>query len=83
MSTPETMTESSGKMTVETIDSVTLKIWDRATMDQTLATAEQQLLTRAKTAECGILVTRSGPNTFKVSLCPGVPCGTTLEEVQW
>ena len=70
-------------MTVKTIDSVTLKIWDRATMDQTLATAEQQLLSRAKTPKCGILVTRSGPNTFRVSLSPSVPWGTTLEEVEW
>jgi hypothetical protein len=70
-------------MTFETIDSITLKIWDRSTMDRTLDTAVQQLSTKAKTANCGILVTRSGPGTFTVSLNQSVPCGTTLERVTW
>ncbi len=70
-------------MTFATANSVTLKIWDRSIMDRTLETAVQQLSTRAKTAKCGILVTRSGPNTFIVSLSRSVPCGTTLEKVTW
>lgn len=70
-------------MSFETTDCITLKIWDRATMDRTLDTAIEQLSTRAKSTNCGILVTRLGPNTFTISLNRSVPFGTSIEKVAW
>lgn len=68
-------------MTIHTADSVTLKIWDRSAIDQTIETVIQDLSPRAKAAKCGIAVTRSGPNTFTVSLRRHVPLGAGFEEV--
>jgi hypothetical protein len=41
----------------------------------------RDLTPRAKAANCGIAVTRSGPNTFTVGLRRNVPQGATFEEV--
>lgn len=70
-------------MSLQTTDSITLKIWDRASMERSLDTAVKQLSTGARAAKCGILVTRRGPNTFTVSLSRSVPFGTTVEKVTW
>lgn len=68
-------------MTTNTADSVTLKIWDRSAIDHTIETVIQDLSPRATAAKCGIAVTRSGPNTFTVSLRHDAPLGATFEEV--
>ena len=68
-------------MTFETTDSVTLKIWDRAAIDRTIETVVRDLSAQARAAKCGIAVTRSGPNTFTVSLNHNAPQGATFEEV--
>ena len=58
-------------MSPETLDSITLKIWDRSAMDRTLDEAVQELATRSKTSQHSIVVARSGPNTFTASLSHG------------
>ncbi|MDQ0632444.1 hypothetical protein QFZ40_000353 [Arthrobacter pascens] len=68
-------------MTFETSDSVTLKIWDRSAIDRTIDKVVQDLSARAKAAKCGVAVTRSGPNTFTVSLSHNAPQGATFEEI--
>ncbi|WP_427129167.1 hypothetical protein [Pseudarthrobacter sp. S9] len=68
-------------MTFETTHSVTLKIWDRSTMDHTLETVVQDLSARTNTSKGGIAVTCSGPNTFTVSVKCNAPQGATFEEV--
>ncbi|GAP56954.1 hypothetical protein [Arthrobacter sp. 92] len=68
-------------MTFDTDHSVTLKIWDRSTMDHTLEAAAQALSARAKTPKSAIAVTCSGPNTFTLSLKRDAPQGATFEEV--
>jgi hypothetical protein len=55
-------------MSPETLHSITLKIWDRSTMDRMLDEAVQELAARAKTSEHSIVVARTGPNTFTASL---------------
>lgn len=55
-------------MTFETAHSVTLKIWDRATMHHTLDAMVEDLSARHNTTKCRIAVTCSGPNTFTLSL---------------
>lgn len=55
-------------MTFETADSVTLKIWDRSAVDHTLDALIHDLSVKHKTSKSSIAVTRSGPNTFTVSL---------------
>lgn len=68
-------------MTFDTTDSVTLKIWDRSAIDHTLESVVKDLSPRATAAKSGIAVTRSGPNTFTVSLSRKVPHGATFEGV--
>jgi len=58
-------------MSPETLHSLTLKIWDRSTMDRTLDEAVQELAARSKTSEHSIVVARTGPNTFTASLGHG------------
>ena len=58
-------------MTFETAESVTLKIWDRSTAHHTLDAAIEDLSVRHNTAKGSIAVTRSGPNTFTLSLNGG------------
>jgi hypothetical protein len=65
-------------MTFETTDSVTLKIWDRSAIDHTLETLVHDLSTRANTHRSDIAVTRSGPNTFTVSVNRNIPQGATV-----
>jgi hypothetical protein len=55
-------------MTFETDHSVTLKIWDRSAMDHTLETLVHDISTKANAHRSDVAVTRSGPNTFTVSL---------------
>ncbi|MEO5778515.1 MULTISPECIES: hypothetical protein [Arthrobacter] len=55
-------------MTFDTADSVTLKIWDRATMHHTLDTLVHDLSVRHNTSKSSISVNCSGPNTFTLSL---------------
>lgn len=49
-------------------NSMTLKIWDRSTMDRTLEAAVLDISTRANAPQSHVKVTRSGPNVFTVSL---------------
>ncbi|RAM37312.1 hypothetical protein DBZ45_10895 [Arthrobacter globiformis] len=57
-------------MTPESADSITLRIWDRSTVERTLENAVQQLAERTRTSKHSIVVTRSGPNTYTASLDP-------------
>ncbi|WP_091470993.1 hypothetical protein [Paenarthrobacter nitroguajacolicus] len=70
-------------MSVETAQTITLKIWDRTSLDSALDAAVEELASQARTSRCGILVTRSGPNVFTLSVNPGIPFGTTLEQDTW
>lgn len=55
-------------MTFETTDSITLKIWDRSSIDRTLESVVHDLSVKANTAKSRIAVHCSGPNTFTVSV---------------
>ncbi|MEV7637025.1 hypothetical protein AB0N71_12715 [Pseudarthrobacter enclensis] len=55
-------------MTFDATSSVTLKIWDRATLHHTLDAAVSDLSARHNTTTCQIDVTCSGPNTFTLSV---------------
>jgi hypothetical protein len=55
-------------MNPETTHAITLKIWDRSAIDQTLADVVQELATRAGASAHNIVVTRTGPNTYTASL---------------
>ena len=55
-------------MTFETAESVTLKIWDRSSINHTLDALVDDLSTRHNTAKHNIAVTGSAPNTFTLSL---------------
>ena len=55
-------------MTFESSHSVSLKIWDRSSIDHTLDAAAQDLSVKANTTKCRIAVHLSGPNTFTVSV---------------
>jgi hypothetical protein len=68
---------------LECAESITLTIWGRSTMDDILDTVVQDLSKRARGIECGILVTRTGLNTFTASLSQNVPYGTTQEKIAW
>jgi len=48
--------------------SMTLKIWDHATVDHTLEAAIAHVSTRANAPKDRVRVTRTGPNVFTVSL---------------
>ena len=48
--------------------SVTLKIWDRATIDHTLDEAISHVSAKAGAPKDRIKVTRSGPDVFTVAL---------------
>jgi len=58
-------------MSLETLDSITLKIWDRSSMDRRLDEAVQELAARSNTSEHSIVVALTGPNTFTASLGRG------------
>ncbi|WP_181036185.1 MULTISPECIES: hypothetical protein [unclassified Arthrobacter] len=49
-------------------NSLTLKIWDRSTMDLTLETAIAHVSTKANAPRDLVRVIRSGPNQFTVSV---------------
>ncbi|CAM3220191.1 hypothetical protein PSET11_00635 [Arthrobacter ulcerisalmonis] len=55
-------------MTFDAPNSVTLKIWDRTSLHQTIDNAVHELSALLKTTTCRIAVTCSGPNTFTLSL---------------
>lgn len=55
-------------MTFNTAESVTLKIWDRTALHETLDSAVNDLSSRHNTTTCRIAVTCSGPNTFTLSV---------------
>lgn len=55
-------------MTFETTDSITLKIWDRSSIDHTLESVVHDLSVKANTSKNRIAVHCSGPNTFTVSV---------------
>lgn len=55
-------------MTFDTNDSLTLKIWDRSALHNTLDAAVTKLSAQYNTTKCRIAVTCSGPNTFTLSL---------------
>lgn len=69
--------------TVESPDSVTLDISTRSALDETLNAVVQLLMPKAMARRHGILVTRSSPSKFIVSLSPDLPCGTTREKLDW
>ena len=52
--------------------SVTLKIWDRATIDHTLDEAISHISAKANAPKDRVRVTRSGPDVFTVSLAEDV-----------
>ncbi len=68
-------------MTPETGYSITLKIWDRSTIDSTLETAVEELATRTNASQQSIVVARIGPDTFTVSVSRGADFGDPLVEV--
>ena len=55
-------------MTFDATNSVSLKIWDRASLHETLDSAITDLSTRHNTTTCRVAVTCSGPNTFTLSV---------------
>lgn len=66
-----------------TRDSITLTIRERASMESTLDDAVRILRPEAMARRHGLMVTRSGPHTFTVSLDQDVPYGTTRERTAW
>jgi hypothetical protein len=67
----------------ESPDPITLHVTDRSEMESTLNATVQRLMVRARHSQHGILVTRSGPYTFTVSLTHEVPFGLTREHQDW
>lgn len=55
-------------MTFNTAESVTLKIWDRTSLHETLDSAVSDLSSRHNTSASRIAVHCSGPNTFTLSV---------------
>jgi hypothetical protein len=70
-------------MTSAIPDSITLNIRKRSEMDSSLEEAVQALSAEARKLQCGILVTRTGAQSFTVSLTQEVPYGTTHEHAIW
>lgn len=70
-------------MTADASDSITLHVHDRSVLDSTLDSAVTQLTAKAKAQRQGILVTRTSPIRFVVSVSPDVPYGTTRELLDW
>jgi hypothetical protein len=64
-------------------NSITLTIHRRAELEHRLDNAVGKLLKNAKLRKQGMLVTRSSPDTFTVSLSEKVPYGTTMEKTSW
>ncbi|GAA3312887.1 hypothetical protein [Arthrobacter ramosus] len=64
-------------------NSITLTVQKRAELEQRLDNAVGKRLENAKTRKQGMLVTRSSPETFTVSLSEKVPYGTTMEKLSW
>ncbi|AUZ34526.1 hypothetical protein C3B78_08705 [Arthrobacter sp. PGP41] len=64
-------------------NSITFTIQRRAELEHRLDTAVGKLLKNAKLRKQGMLVTRSSPETFTVSLSEKVPYGTTMEKMSW
>lgn len=64
-------------------NSITLTIQRRSELEHRLDNAVGKLLKNAKLRRQGMLVTRSSPETFTVSLSERVPYGTTMEKVNW
>ncbi|WP_223986193.1 hypothetical protein [Arthrobacter sp. NicSoilB8] len=60
-----------------------LTIQRRSELEQRLDNAVGKLIKNAKLRKQGMLVTRSGPETFTVSLSEKVPYGTTMEKMNW
>ncbi|MFD1213970.1 hypothetical protein ACFQ36_18180 [Arthrobacter sp. GCM10027362] len=52
--------------------SMTLKIWDRSTIDHTLEAAITHVSSKANAPKDRVRVTRSGPNVFTVSVADGM-----------
>lgn len=69
--------------TFEAPDSISLDIPTRSALDSTLNATVQLLTPSAKARRHGILVTRTSPSKFIVSLSPDVPYGTTRERLDW
>ncbi|MDT0168431.1 hypothetical protein [Pseudarthrobacter sp. BRE9] len=63
--------------------SITLTIQRRSELERRLDNAVGKLLKNAKLRKQGMLVTRSSPETFTVSLSEKVPYGTTMEKMSW
>lgn len=68
-------------MTSKSTDSITLKIWDRATTASTLEVMVQELATRAGTTKDSIIISSCGPNTFTARLISDDSFTEPLSEV--
>lgn len=66
-------------MTLESTNSITLKIWDRSAIAATLEGVVQELAARAGTTEDSVIVSRSGPDTFTARLIGDSHAGPLLE----
>jgi len=64
-------------------NSITLTVHRRSELEHRLDSAVGKLLKNAKQRKQGMLVTRSSPETFTVSLSERVPYGMTMEKVNW
>jgi hypothetical protein len=64
-------------------NSITLTIRRRADLEHRLENAMGKLLMNATLQRQDVLVTRSSPETFTVSLSEKVPYGTTMETLSW
>lgn len=63
---PENNQRKQWRMNFES-NSLTLKIWDRSTIDHTLETAIAHVSIKSNTPSDLVKVTRSGPNLFTIS----------------
>lgn len=70
-------------VTSDNAEHIYVDVQERHEVDGALDAAVDALSERAKTLKKGILVTRSGPGTFTVSLSAAVPYGTIHEHTSW
>jgi hypothetical protein len=64
-------------------DSITVHVHTRSHLETAVEAAVQKLSDRARHLEQGILVTRTAPEIFIVSLDPNVPYGMSYERTTW
>jgi hypothetical protein len=65
-------------------DTLTITVADRSRMDREIQEAVDAVReTAMQERNCGILVTRRGPDSFPVTLRESVPFGITKESQEW